>query len=211
MSDITGVAASNSTFTTQAAAQNAKTEPTKTDAGLLEELTDELTGTAAEKKTDGFVKPGSQYKPDMDKVNELKSDMSRNMGAFKAMVQSLIQTQGGKVEQANGFSLKNFFQSLNVDEATRKAAQEAISEDGEWGVEATANRILEFAKAISGGDPGKIETLRKAVDAGFKAAERSWGGTLPDISQKTYDRIMQGFDDWAKNGAYPDVTGANTE
>lgn len=209
MSDVTGVGANNNAYVTQAAVQNAKAEQAKSEAAIAEEVAEEVSGASTEaKKTDGFSKTSTQYKPDMDKVNELKSDMSKNIGAFKAMVQSLVQKQGGQVDMANGFSLKNFFQSLNVDEATRTAAQEAISEDGEWGVKATSERILEFAKAISGGDPDKIDLLRNAVDAGFKAAERAWGGTLPSISQQTYDAVMKGFDDWAENGAYPDTAAA---
>lgn len=175
---------------------------TKTTASGKAKYTGQAKDAAAEaaaRKGDEFVKTPPQqpvtYKPDMDKVSAMKGELKGNMAAFRAMVQGLFNTQGNYAMNAVD-GLRDLIQNLEVDGAARAAAQEAVSEDGEWGVEATANRILEFAKAISGGDPSKIETLRKAVSDGFKAAEQVWGGKLPDISQKTYDRVMQGFDDW---------------
>jgi hypothetical protein len=38
--------------------------------------------------------------------------------------------------------------------------------------------------------------LRDAFEKGFRAAEKQMGGTLPDISYKTYEKVMQGFDEW---------------
>ena len=161
-------------------------------AAVVEEKTEETTATT--KKQDGFDK--TTYKPDMDKVNSMKSDLAGNMAAFKTMVQSLITKQGNTASQASGFSLKNLFENLQVDAATKKAAQEAISEDGEWGVEAVAQRLFDFAQALSGGDPDKAEMLREAVKKGFGAAESAWGGKMPDITGKTYDRVMEMFDNW---------------
>ena len=57
---------------------------------------------------------------------------------------------------------------------------------------------VDFAKALSGGDKSKIETLRNAFKEGFESAKEAFGGELPEISQQTYDKVMQGFDDWAK-------------
>ncbi len=161
----------------------------------------EATGQVEEQKTnaakkDEFVKSPAEYKPDADKIRAMKADMAGNMGAFKAMVQSAIQQQAGVAGKASGYSLKNLFENITVDPATKAAAQDAISEDGEWGVEAVAQRIFDFAQALSGGDPAKAAELREAVQKGFKAAENAWGGKLPDISGKTYDRVMEMFDEW---------------
>lgn len=146
-------------------------------------------------KVDTFEKTQT-YKPDMDKVNEMKADLNSNISAFKQMVQSLFQRQSTYATNADSVLSK----LLNIDKATQLKAQEAISEDGEWGVTKTADRILNFAKALSGGDPGKIELLKNAVIKGFEAAEKVWGGKMPDITQKTYDRIMEGFDAWENEG-----------
>ena len=77
-------------------------------------------------------------------------------------------------------------------------AKKAISEDGFYGVKNTSDRILEMAKALTGGDPDKIEDMRNAFKKGFDQATKSWGQALPEISSKTYDAVMEGFDNWAK-------------
>lgn len=41
-----------------------------------------------------------------------------------------------------------------------------------------------------------MEEMRNAVEKGFKQAEKMWGDKLPDISQKTYDKVMETFDKW---------------
>ena len=79
-------------------------------------------------------------------------------------------------------------------------AQEDISEDGFWGVKQTSERILNFAKAITGGDPEKMEKMRNIVDKAFKQVAGIFGGLdkMPEISQKTYEAIMEGFDEIAE-------------
>ena len=34
--------------------------------------------------------------------------------------------------------------------------------------------------------------MREAFKKGYKQAEDTWGGKLPEISQKTYDAVMAG-------------------
>ena len=93
-------------------------------------------------------------------------------------------------------NLKNFYQNLTVDAKTIEKAKQDISEDGYYGVNQTSERILSFAKAIAGDDPKKIQEMRDAVEKGFKKAEQMWGDKLPDISQRTYDKVMSTFDEW---------------
>lgn len=161
--------------------------------------------TAAEqtkKNEDTFVKSTTEtpvtYKPDTNKVNQLKSELSGNMAAFRNMVQSLLSQQGKTFNASQG--LGDLLKNITVDAETKAAAQASIAEGGEWSVQATGDRILDMAKALSGGDHAKAEALRKAVQDGFKAAEKVWGGTLPSISQETYDYVMKGFDEWANSG-----------
>ncbi len=76
--------------------------------------------------------------------------------------------------------------------------KELISEDGELGVNKTADRIVEFAKALSGEDKSKIPQLREAIEKGFKEAEKLLGG-LPEVSVKTHDEVMKRLDEWEKS------------
>ena len=40
--------------------------------------------------------------------------------------------------------------------------------------------------------------MRNAFKKGYEQAEKTWGGKLPEISRKTYDAVMEGFDKLAK-------------
>lgn len=97
--------------------------------------------------------------------------------------------------QINTFN-KATFTDLNVSQAQTDAAQQAISEGGEWSAESVANRIVDMAKALSGGDSSKMELLSNAIQKGFDSAAQSWGDSMPAITQETYDLVMQGFSEW---------------
>ena len=43
--------------------------------------------------------------------------------------------------------------------------------------------------------------MRKAFEKGYKQAEDTWGGELPEISKQTYDAVMKGFDKMAEDAA----------
>lgn len=141
------------------------------------------------------------YKPDMEKIRQMKADLRGNLGAFKQMVYSQIKDQGNHADYASSANdaLKDILKGIQG--MSQEEAAAAVADDGEWGVDATANRILDFAKAISGGDPSKIGTLRDAVEKGYAAAGKIWGGDLPEISQKTLQKVMEGFDEWEKSGS----------
>ena len=164
-------------------------------------------GTAAEAKTAATEETASKsaarkaetYKPDIDKINEMKANLKNNLAAFSKMVYSEVKTQGNKSND----TLKALLNG--VLGMTQEEAAASVSEDGDWGVEATANRILDFAVALSGGDPEKIELLRNAVQKGFDAAGSVWGGDLPQISHDTLARVMKGFDEWAESGSAANI------
>ena len=60
-----------------------------------------------------------------------------------------------------------------------------VAEDGYWGAEQTSDRILSFAKALSGDDPDKAEELLNAFKKGYSQATKSWGGNLPSLCSDT--------------------------
>lgn len=165
--------------------QNSESAAAAEETAAAAEETSKATNTKQQTET---------YKPDMDKIREMKADLSNNMKAFKQMVYSQIRSQG---DNSNN-TLKELLGGISG--MSKEEAAAAVADDGEWGVDATATRILDFAKALSGGDPSKIEELRDAVNKGFAAAGKVWGGDLPEISQKTLQKVMEGFDEWAKSG-----------
>lgn len=160
-------------------------------------------------KTDTSAKT---YTQDTVTLNEMKKQAEMKLSSFRAVVEKLISMQNVKTGEAQGLSydqimkkydgkLKELYQNLEVDDSTRLNAQQEISEDGYWGVKQTSARAIEFAKALSGGDPSKIALLRNSIEEGYKAAEKAWGGELPEISKQTLEATLKGLDDWAKEAS----------
>ena len=134
-------------------------------------------------------------------VAQLKADSEAQVKSLMDIVNKTISGQGKAFSMASGDDMWKFLASGNftVDAETKAQAQKDIAEDGYWGVEKTSDRIVDFAKALSGGDEKKADELIGAFKKGFEQATKAWGKTLPDISQKTYDRVLEKMDNW-KNG-----------
>ena len=130
-------------------------------------------------------------------VAKLKADAEARTAQLKSLVEKMLTKQGETYGKANDIWSILSSGNFTVDPATKAQAQADIAEDGYWGVSQTSQRILDFATALTGGDPDKIEEMRSAFLKGYKQAEKTWGGNLPDISKQTYDAVMKGFDDMA--------------
>lgn len=160
---------------------------TKTDTGVVYEKSSNQTSGTVTKKTDYAL------------INKLKADAEERTSQLRSLVEKMMTKQGvaiGTADSMWSFLAKGDF---TVDEATRAQAQADIADDGYWGVDQTSDRILDFAKALSGNDPEKADLLLDAFKKGFKEATKSWGQDLPDISQRTYDAVVEKFNKW-KNG-----------
>lgn len=126
-------------------------------------------------------------------MEKLWAESDKAHSQLKELVRQLLENQGMTFRDLVGGD-----KTVPVDEATRVKAQEMIGEGGFLSAESVSDRIVDFAKAISGGDKGKLETLRSAIDKGFAEAKKIFGGQLPEISAKTYDLIQEKLDAWQK-------------
>lgn len=127
-------------------------------------------------------------------VAQLKADQEKRQAQLTSLVQDMISKQTNTFGAANNiwqFLAKGDF---TVDAATKKKAQEDISEDGYWGVKQTSDRIVSFATALAGNDSESLKKMRDAFLKGYEQAEKTWGGKLPDISQRTYDAVLEKLD-----------------
>ncbi|MCR4684458.1 MAG: hypothetical protein K5649_03235 [Lachnospiraceae bacterium] len=156
----------------------------------------EETGVIYEKSAEA-----AKYTPNTSVVEMLKADAAAQEESFRSMVQKAIAGQGNALATSDEFWRFLASGNFTVTEAAKEEAQKAISEDGYWGVSQTSDRIIEMAKALTGGDPDKIEDMRKAFETGFKEATKTWGRDLPEISSNTYDAVMEKFDKWAEESA----------
>ena len=175
---------------------------------------------AADKQvTDAAANKDAEKKPDVDRVElssdakvtskmsdseraalvkSLKDDLNNQMSRFTNMMVQNFQKQGINASMANGDDYWKMMASGNytVDAKTKAEAQEAISEDGFWGVKNTSQRIFDFAAAMAGDDPEKMKKFQAAVEKGFSQAEDAWGGSLPSICGETHEAVNKLFDDY---------------
>lgn len=129
---------------------------------------------------------------DLDRMLE---ESDRKAQAVIDLIRPLVEQQG-----LNMAKVASGEQQLSADPEAIEAAKAAVADDGEFGVQKTAERILSFAKAAIGADPSQIDTIRAAVEKGFQDAQDILGGSLPEISQKTRSTIQAEFDRWQKEG-----------
>ena len=164
-------------------------ETKKEDSGVVYEPSTKSSTSASTKKT---------YTPDTNLINKLKADAEARTAQMRSLVEKMMSGQANTYGKAN--DIWQFLRSGNytVDAATKLQAQADIAEDGYWGVNQTSDRIIDFANALTGGDPDKIEEMREAFQKGYKQAEKTWGDSLPDISKRTYDAVMKKFDELAE-------------
>ncbi|MBO4678438.1 MAG: hypothetical protein J5626_02070 [Lachnospiraceae bacterium] len=168
-----------------------KSEPVAktTDASAVMETKDD-NGVIYEPKLET---PTQMYKANEEVIARLKADAETRYNQLIELVTKLINKQGGVFADANDMWNALREGRVEVDPETRAKAQADIAEDGYWGVNATSDRIIDFAKALTGGDPTKLNDMMEAFKKGYEQAEKTWGGKLPEISQKTYDAVIEKF------------------
>ncbi len=147
---------------------------------------DEFTPSAREKAVSTYSKP------DTEAIARLRAESEKAYSALRQLVEQMLERQGMTFQGLKGGEY------VEIDEATQAEAAALIAEGGELSAEKVSDRIVDFAKALSGGDKGKIGILRGAIEAGFKAASDAFGGQLPEISRQTYEMITQKLDAWMK-------------
>lgn len=190
-----------------------KAEDTQKATGATAEASVEKAETKNDNANTAAVYDKSKLSADDRKaiVAQLKADQEKRQTQLTDLVHDMLSKQTNAFGKANNiwkFLAKGEF---TVDEETKKKAQEDISEDGYWGVKQTSDRIVEFATALAGDDSAALEKMRDAFLKGYKQAEKTWGGKLPEISQKTYDAVMEKFDKLLKPEESKESEQKNTE
>lgn len=135
-------------------------------------------------------------------VDQLKADEEARQKSLFDLVGKTLNKQAKSFSIANGDdSIWRFIASgkFEVDAATKKQAQEDISEDGYWGVKQTSQRLFDFASALAGDDEGKMKEMQTAMAKGYKEATKSWGRDLPDITNQTMDAANKLFEEYYKS------------
>lgn len=138
-----------------------------------------------------YNKNGHIY--DKETVDKLKLQSEQAHAHLKGLVEKLLLKQGHSIKTITAEE----WADIEIDDKTRAEAAAMVAPDGPYGADAVSNRLVDFAKAVSGGDIEKLDKLKSAIDEGFKQAENLLG-ELPQISSDTYDLTMEKLDAWAE-------------
>ena len=111
-------------------------------------------------------------------VQSLKADLDNQMARFTNMMTQMFQKQGITGMSAQG------------DDMWRRIAS------GNFTVDAQTKAEADPAYAPAGDDPEKMKEMQAAVEKGFEQATKSWGKSLPSISQETHSAIGDLFDSY---------------
>ncbi|QHQ60395.1 hypothetical protein Ana3638_06085 [Anaerocolumna sedimenticola] len=182
-----------------------KTNQTKSKDTTGKAVTDsnqETPSAVYEKSADEGTKK-VVYKQDTATISQLKADAEKRTRQLRNLVEKMLLKQGQTFDESTMYQLLREGK-VPVDEETAAQAKADIAEDGYWGVNQTSDRLVSFAKALTGGDPDKIDEMIDAVKKGFEQATKTWGGELPDICKQTLDTTMKKLDEWKKSAAGQD-------
>lgn len=189
----------NSINTVTAAAAASTQTTTKTAEKTSETSSGVIYEKSSDSRTDKASNKTTNKTDNAAIVAKLKADAEQRTAQLRSIVEQMMTKQGVAIGTADDmwkFLAKGDF---TVSADVKAQAQADIADDGYWGVEQTSDRILDFAKALSGDDPDKADAMLEAFKKGFEQATKSWGDKLPDISQRTYDAVVEKFNKW-KNG-----------
>ncbi len=156
------------------------------------------TPSAIYEKSDTRTNKKVTYKQDTATIDKLKAEADKRNASLRSLVEKMLLKQGMTFDDANMYKLLREGK-LEVSEDDRIKAAQDISEDGYYGVKQTSDRLVSFAKALTGGDPSKADDMIAAVKKGFEEATKAWGGTLPDICSQTIDTTIAKLEEWKKS------------
>lgn len=161
------------------------------------ELKPEETSAAVYEKSEPKPETANKtYTRDQVTISRLKAEAERRTQSLRELVQKLLLKQGETYTEATDIYQMLREGKVQVDDETMAQAQKDIADDGYWGVEQTSNRLVEFAKALSGGDPSKADKMIDAVKRGLEQAKKAWGGELPEICHRTIDTTIKKLEEW---------------
>lgn len=146
------------------------------------------------------------YKRDNATVERLKQEIDQRTQSLRDLVEKMLVKQGKKVNDATDIYKLLREGKVNVDPETSAQAKKDIAEDGYWGVDKTSERLVSFAKALSGGDPSKADLMIDSVKKGFEEATKTWGDKLPSICKDTMDATIKKLEDWRDSKSGDETT-----
>ncbi|MGE4319290.1 MAG: hypothetical protein AB7E96_10370 [Deferribacterales bacterium] len=180
---------SDSTKTTSKSV-NVEIKYTAVSASVIHEDKADISDSETKALTDEAMSRAEAYI--QESVNRLRERISQH-------TQNVMKGQSETVMaeiRSYSLSVKITLQSETTIENTDSGMQSLISEDGYFGVKKTSQRIFDFVSSMAGNNPEKLAEAKEAVQDGFDKAKGALGGDLPQISNDTYDAVMEKIDSY---------------
>lgn len=174
--------------------ESAKKEKEKQQNQTVTEMAKEE-AAAVYKKSDATVS-GVTKKADRQTIQKMQQEAEEKTAALRNLVENMMSKQGKAVVSEKQMYAELRAGNLEVEESVVEQAKKDVSEDGYWGAEQTSERMVSFAKALSGNDPAKADVMIAAVKKGFEQATKSWGDELPALCKDTLDLTLNKLESW---------------
>ena len=133
-------------------------------------------------------------KANAQELAAIKQQADEALAPLRRLVEQVLKNQGTAYNESLGLTNSAL---VNITPEIRAEATSLISDGGFYSVENTSSRLADFAISLSGGDKTKLRELSASIQKGFAAAQKVWGGQLPEISAKTYAMTMEKLNQWA--------------
>ena len=143
-----------STVATDSKVSSKKTESSKNDTS---------TGVIYEKGSSD-KSSSSQKTQNSALIAKMKADSDSRISQLRGIVEQMMSKQGAAIGKADDMWSFLAGGNFTVSADVKAQAQADIAEDGYWGVNQTSDRILDFAKALSGNDKSKAQELADAFN-----------------------------------------------
>lgn len=170
----------------------------KSNQAKNSEKTNQKSGeaTAAVYEKNSGKENGKVYQRDSATVERMLKEADKRAQSLRDLVEKMLLKQGDTFTAGTDIYALLREGKVQVDPETKAQAQKDIAEDGYWGVKKTSERLVSFAKALTGGDPTKADSMIEAVKKGFEEATKAWGGDLPEICRSTMDDAIGKLEEW---------------
>ncbi|MDM8534614.1 hypothetical protein QUF55_07940, partial [Clostridiaceae bacterium HSG29] len=136
-------------------------------------------------------------KIEFEDFEKIKEKSNNDIEAFKKFIDKIFSYQGNHAIKST-----KSVTTIKIKIETENAEEIENTENkmtGYWGAEETSQRILDFARKVSGNNPEKFDMLLGAFKQGFEEAKKCFGGELPEVCNETYDLVIKGFEDMKNN------------
>lgn len=154
---------------------------------------------AADMYNASFTQSGNNFSFQLQVLNMSGAQGAFNngstMGAFSSLqaTYTTINISGdmSDVGAINDILSKMGYDGKSFGDLTQSDAAQLISDDGFFGIDNTAKRVADFVINGAGDNLEMLKAGLEGVKQGYNEAQKMWGGQLPEISQKTQDKLLE--------------------